>query len=171
MWRRFWLPIFSFDFKILTFFHCFLKYCTVRIVKNHWQTLKRYRLQLKILPNSYSEWMYIILMHTKQNIPFQTFLLWDISRKQFISGLKSSQKWNINIFIPNGAGLLRLQILTSKFLLLYGTDIQYIKYIFSLSAEYYNIMQDGCPSDQYTSLQPRLDLEDRFQTQTFKFQV
>ena len=53
-------------------------------------------------------------------------------------------------------------------------DIYYITclYIyFSLSAEYYNIMQDGCPSDQYTSLRPRLDLEDRFQTQTFKFQV
>merc|ERR1712142_1156161 len=40
----------------------------------------------------------------------------------------------------------------------------------NLSAEYYNIMQDGCPSDQYTSLRPRHDLEDRFQTQTFKFQ-
>ena len=30
-------------------------------------------------------------------------------------------------------------------------------------------MKNGCPADQFTSLAPRLDLEDRFQTRTFKF--
>jgi len=40
----------------------------------------------------------------------------------------------------------------------------------SRSAVYYPIMADGCPTDQYTGLNSRLDLEDRFNTQTFKFQ-
>merc|ERR1712242_596220 len=34
----------------------------------------------------------------------------------------------------------------------------------------YPFIADGCPVDEYTSLSPRLDLEDRFNTQTFKFQ-
>lgn len=38
------------------------------------------------------------------------------------------------------------------------------------SSVYYPFIADGCPVDEYTSLSPRLDLEDRFSTQTFKFQ-
>ena len=34
---------------------------------------------------------------------------------------------------------------------------------------YYPIMDSGCPSDQFTQLEPRLDLEDRFETQTLRF--
>ena len=119
MWRWFWLPIFSFDFKILKICQaiiCHLKKLTNWIVKNHKQTLKHFLLQLKILPNSCSEWMYITRMHMKQNTPFQTFLLWGISRRLFTSESKSSLKWNTNIFILNGAGLLLPLTLTSKFL-------------------------------------------------------
>ena len=41
---------------------------------------------------------------------------------------------------------------------------------FSRAEIYYPFIADGCPVDEYTSLEPRLDLEDRFNTQTFKFQ-
>lgn len=34
---------------------------------------------------------------------------------------------------------------------------------------YYPIMESGCPSDEFSELEPRLDLEDRFKTQTLKF--
>ena len=112
MRRRLWLPIFSFDIKILQP----LSKILIELLKNHKQTLRHYLLQLKILPNSFSEWMSIILMHMKRNTPFQTSLLWDISRRQFILELKSLPKWNINTFTPNAAGLLRPPILTSMYL-------------------------------------------------------
>jgi len=37
------------------------------------------------------------------------------------------------------------------------------------SSVFYPIMDSGCPSDAYTDLEPRLDLEDRFRSQTLKF--
>lgn len=39
----------------------------------------------------------------------------------------------------------------------------------SRSAVFYPIMDTGCPSDEFTELEPRYDLEDRFKTETLKF--